>query len=345
MHLLLIADPGPPTRRVAAIKDEFEQLLRQSFDADVHVDTCSEVIRVQADHQLEMSTLDSLVNRYPSADLVIMFTDIPRHTQDKPLIAEVLPDRKVAVVSSPTLGAVTSRRRLLKIFMSCANQLLPDGHTAPKDSLPRWGRWSSRTESGRRALHAYTFTGGTRLVLGMTMANEPLRMARKLSRALAAASATGAFGIFYSSIWQMSHHLSTVRLISIGVIAIAVMVGWLLTVNGLWDRPHRKRLVQIVFYYNLSTVLTLIICVSALYVLLVAGILVGSLIVIDPEFMAQTIHRPEARFSNYLDIAWLSAAMGVVAGALGSTFDSDIDVKRMTHAQRLRSRVYVAENG
>ena len=344
MHLLLIADPGPPSRRVAAIKDEFEELLRQSFAVDVHVDTCTETIRVQADHQLEMSTLDSIVDRYPSADLVIMFTDIPRHTQDKPLIAEVLPDRKVAVVSNPTLGALTTRRRLLKIFMSCTNQLLPDGHTAPKHSLPRWGQWSSRADSGRRTLHAHTFTGGTRLVLGMTTANEPLRMARKLSRALAAASATGAFGIFYSSIWQMSHHLSTARLISIGLIAIAVMVGWLLTVNGLWDRPVRGHRAQVVFYYNLSTVLTLIICVGALYILLVAGILVGSLIVIDPDFMAQTIHRPEAKFTNYLDIAWLSAAMGVVAGALGSTFDSDVDVKNITHAQRLRSRVYVAGN-
>ncbi|SMY04455.1 hypothetical protein [Brevibacterium sp. FME37] len=343
MHLLLISDPGLPSRRVAAIKDELEELLAQNFDADVHVDTCPQFIKVQADHQLEMSTIDSVVSEYPSADLVIMLTDIPRHTQDKPLIAEVLPDRKVAVVSCPTLGAVTSKRRLLKIFMSCVNQLLPDGHTAPRHSLPRWGQWSSRTDSGRRTLHAHTFTGGPRLVLGMTMTNEPLRMARKLSRALAAASATGAFGIFYSSIWQMSHHLSTLRLISIGLIAIAVMVGWLLTVNGLWDRPVRGRRAQVVFYYNLSTVLTLIICVGALYVLLVAGILVGSLIVIDPDFMAQIIDRPEAKFTNYLDIAWLSAAMGVVAGALGSTFDSDVDVKNMTHAQRLRSRVYVAE--
>lgn len=344
MHLLLIADPGPPSRRVDSVKDEFEDLLRQDFDADVHVDTCTETIRVQADHQLEMSTIDSVVRRFPSADLVIMLTDIPRHTQGKPLIAEVLPDRKIAVVSCPTLGALTTKHRLLKIFMSCINQLLPEGHPAPEHRLPRWGQWSERAGSGHRTLHAHTFTGGPRLVSGMTMANEPLRMARKLSRALAAASATGAFGIFYNSIWQMSHHLSTLRLISIGLIAIAVMVLWLTTVNRLWDRPVRERFAQVVFYYNLSTVLTLIICVGALYVTLVLGILLGSLIVIDPEFMAEVIGRPHAAFSNYLDIAWLSAAMGVVAGALGSTFDSDVDIKNLTHAQRLRSRVYIAED-
>jgi hypothetical protein len=344
MHVLLISDPGPPSRCVASIKDEFSELLRQDFDAEVTVDVCTETLRVQADHRLELSTLDSIVDRFPGADLVIMLTDIPRHTQGKPLIAEVLPDRNVAVISHPTLGAPT-KRRLLKIYMSCLNQLLPDEHhPAQRHRLPRWGQWSSRADSGRRTLHSHTSTGGPRLVLGMTMANEPLRMARKLSRAMAAAAATGAFGIFYSSIWQMSHHLSTLRLISIGVIAIALMVGWLITINRLWDRPVKERLAQVVFYYNLSTVLTLIICVTSLYAILVVGILAGGLIVIDPEFMAQTINRPDARLNNYLDIAWLSAAMGVVAGALGSSFDSDIDVRNLTHSQRLRVRVHTVDS-
>jgi hypothetical protein len=92
---------------VASIKDEFSELLRQDFDAEVTVDVCTETLRVQADHRLELSTLDSIVDRFPGADLVIMLTDIPRHTQGKPLIAEVLPDRNVAVISHPTLGAPT----------------------------------------------------------------------------------------------------------------------------------------------------------------------------------------------------------------------------------------------
>lgn len=343
MQVLLIADPGLPSRRISAVKDNFECLLREEFDSSAQVDSCVETLRVQPDHQLDLSTLDAIVADYPDADLVIMFTDIPRHTQRKPLIAEVLPSRHVAVVSAPTLGALSSRKRLLKVFMSCINQMLPVGQVAQKHRLPRWGEWTSSGTAGRRTLHAHTFTGGPRLVSGMTMANEPMRMAPKLSRALAAASATGAFGIFYSSIWQMAHHLSTLRLISIGMIAIAVMVAWLISINRLWDRPVNERLTQVVFYYNLSTVLTLLICVAALYICLVIGILAGSLVIIDPEFMAEIIGRPHARFSNYLDIAWLSAAMGVVAGALGSSFDDGADVKNLTHVQRLRSRVYVAE--
>ena len=166
MHILLICDPGHPSRRVAAFKDEFAELLKHDFESEVTVDVCTEALRVQADHRLELSTLDAIVDRHPAADLVIMLTAIPRHTQGKPLIAEVLPARNIAVVSSPTLGALTTKRRLLKIYMSCVNQLLPDGHLPAKTHrLPRWGRWSSRSESGRRTLHAHTFTGGPRLVL------------------------------------------------------------------------------------------------------------------------------------------------------------------------------------
>lgn len=340
MHVLIIADPGAASKRIASLTDDFEEQLQQVFNVDAHLETSTQVIRVQPDHQLEMSTLDSFISVYDKVDAVLMLTGIPRHTYGKPLVAEVLGDRKVAVISFPTLGAWPSKQRVHKILTSCINQFVPYGLPASANqSVPRWGQWSEKSDSGHQTLHAHTFTGGPRLILGMTSANDPVRMASKLSRAMAAASATGAFGIFYNSIWQMSHYLSTARLISIGLIAIAVMVIWLITTNRLWDRPDRERLAPVVLNYNLSTVLTLIVCVIALYATLVAGILVGGLIVIDPGFMSLTIQAPAA-FTSYLDIAWLSAAMGVVAGALGSSFDSNADIKNLTHAQRLRTRVY-----
>ena len=340
LQVLIISDPGAASQRIDSIKDEFEDRLHQIFDVDVQIETCTQTVRVKADHQLELTVLDSFVRSYPDVDVVLMLTGIPRHTHRKPLVAEILAGRNVAVVSYPTLGAWPSKRRVLRVLTTCVNQLLPYGPpSSTYPFMPRWGQWSDRNEAGNQTLHAHTFTGGPRLVLGMTSANNPVRMASKLSRALAAASATGAFGIFYSSIWQMSHHLSTARLLSIGLIAMIVMVVWLITINRLWDRPVREGLTSVVVYYNLSTILTLLLCVSALYASLVAGILVGGLIIIDPDFMSQIIEAPAA-FSNYLDIAWLSAAMGVVAGALGSSFDSDADIKDLTHGQRMRMRVY-----
>lgn len=345
LQVLLIADPGQPSRRVASIRDRFEDELQMTFDAEAHVDTCTKMIRIQSDQSLELGSLDTLVSDdYPDVDVVLMLTGIPRHTRGKPLVAEIQPGRDYAVVSYPTLGAWTTKSRLLSILLSCVNQLLPYGPTAVAHPyLPRWGRWSDDEGAGQRTLHAHTFTGGPRLLMGMTKANEPFRTAPKLSRAVAAAAATGAFGIFYSSIWQMSSYLSTQRLVSIGLIAIAVMVTWLITSHRLWDKPVNERLAPVVFYYNLSTVLTLLISVAALYVLLVIGIFLTSLVVIDPEFMGQVL-QTRASVGNYLDIAWISAALGVVAGGLGASFDSSVDVKNLTHGRRLRTRVYTEDD-
>lgn len=120
---------------------------------------------------------------------------------------------------------------------------------------------------------------------------------------------------------------------------MAAMVSWLILSNRLWDRPRRERFTRIVLLYNLSTVMTLTLSVLVLYGVLVCLILLGSLIVIAPAYMSDVIGT-EARFTNYLDVAWLSAAMGVVAGALGSSFDEGTDIRRLTHGQRERQRRY-----
>ena len=67
------------------------------------------------------------------------------------------------------------------------------------------------------------------------------------------------------------------------------------------------------------------------------AILAGAVVVIAPNFMSDVLGYP-ADFPNYLKIAWFSAAMGVIAGALGSSFDSSTDVRSITHGQRERQR-------
>lgn len=36
--------------------------------------------------------------------------------------------------------------------------------------------------------------------------------------------------------------------------------------------------------------------------------------------------------------------MGVVAGGIGASFDSDVDVRSLTHGQRMRQRVYAEQH-
>lgn len=340
LQVLLVADPGLPSRRAAAIHQRLERLLQDAYEVTTTLYTATDTIRLTPESELDLSAVEDLRADYPDVNIVLILTEIPRHTQGDPLIAEIHSDSNLAIVSCPTLGAWSTKRRIIKVLMSSVNKLVPwDPEEATRRFLLRWSNWSRNEDTQHQSLHAHTFTGGPRLVLGMAMANDPWRTVPKLSGALAAASATGAFGIFYSSIWQMSTYLSTARLLSIGATAILVMVAWLIVNHKLWDEPRSDSLATVVMYYNLSTVLTLLITVFALYAGLVVLILLGGLVVIDPEFMTAQI-RQEATVANYLDIAWLSAAMGVVAGGIGASFDSDLDVKRLTHGQRMRQRVY-----
>src|SRR5699024_8998192 len=117
----------------------------------------------------------------------------------------------------------------------------------------------------------------------------PFATVTKLSGVLAAAAGTGAFGIFYSSIWEMADALPPWRLGLITVMVIATMVLWLIVSNGLWERSRQLGSLREAAMYNASTVATLFVAVASLYAVLFVGILLGGLIVIEAGFMSKTI--------------------------------------------------------
>lgn len=65
--------------------------------------------------------------------------------------------------------------------------------------------------------------------------------------------------------------------------------------------------------------------------------LVISLVLIEPGYMAESLE-VEPAFSNYRDIAWLAASLGTFAGAIGSNFDDDSDLRNLTQGTRERQR-------
>lgn len=333
--VLVLSDPGQCTDRATAVQELFEQELSRVFGSAT-VEVRPQFFGVSDTRTLDFRPIDSLREEFTRVDAVLLLTEMPRLSHGRPEIAKLFPDERAASLSYPTLGVLAGRRRLVALFMSCVLRLV-DG--APEEERERydlrWNRWSEpdAAEDVPRYLHAHTLPGVPRTVLGMVATNAPWRTAPQLSSALAAASAAGAFGVFYNSIWQMSAALSTGRLMMTGLLAITLMVLWLLLSNGLWERARHTEPAEVLVYYNLSTVLTLFLCVLALYLALFVLILAAGLVVIDPDFMEQIVEKP-TELSSYMDIAWLSAAMGVVAGGLGTSFDGSTDLRRLTHGQR-----------
>ena len=333
--VLVLSDPGQCTARATAVQGLFEQELERVFGSAT-VEVRPQFLGVSDTRTLDFRPINALREEFTRVDAVLLLTEMPRLSHGRPEIAKLIPDQHAASLSYPTLGVLAGRRRLIALFMSCVLRLVDNAPEEERERYDlRWNRWlePEAAEDAARYLHAHTLTGVPRTVLGMVATNAPWRTAPQLSSALAAASAAGAFGVFYSSIWQMSAALSTGRLVMIGLLAITSMVVWLLLSNGLWERASHAEPAEVLVYYNLSTVLTLFLCVLALYLTLFVLILAAGLVVIDPDFMEQIVQRP-TELSSYTGIAWLSAAMGVVAGGLGTSFDESTDLRHLTHGQR-----------
>lgn len=337
-QILIIADPGLTSRRVSRIEASLGNRLGEIFGPETTVSTTTEQVPLSPDNLLAPDRARALAQAHHRPDVLVLLTEMPRHTQGRPLVAEVIPEQGVVVIACPTLGLTWTGDRLLRTIVSACERLhsLRAGPAGPGEGSGR-DRWVTG-EDGRSCSYAPRGIGAARTVLGMVAANEPLKTAPKLSGAMAAAGAAGAFGVFYSSIWQMSAALSTQRLAGIGVLAMTLMVVWLIVSNGLWDAPANERVGKVVFLYNLSTVATLFLCTLLLYLTLFIVILFAGLVVIDAGFM-ESIMGESVSIGNYVSLAWLSAAMGVVAGGLGSGFDSQTDLRQVTHGQRERQRV------
>lgn len=339
--VVIAADPGLPGRRAHAMRGEVEETLSELYEQPVDVRLTEQLITLLPHGDIDTDAAREISDEYERCDALILLTEVPRRSQGKPLMAEVFPSEGVGVLSCPTLGAWATPSRIRRLLVSTVVRLIQDRPRPDVDAFEqRWSRWTDREDRGSQQLHANTVTGAPRLVLGMVAANEPARTLPRLSGALAAALATGAFGVFYSSTWQMAASLPPWRLAVVGVMAVAVMVTWLILANGLWDKAVTSRRSTVLLLYNLSTVVTLLLVVTALYAALVVAILAAALLVIDAGFMEQVLGEAPSP-TSYVRLAVLAAAMGVVAGALGSNFDGRTDVRSLTHGQRERSRVRV----
>ncbi|MEU8630025.1 hypothetical protein [Streptomyces sp. NPDC048669] len=179
--------------------------------------------------------------------------------------------------------------------------------------------------------------GQAQLLAGMVRANRPWRLVPSLSPALVGALAGAAFGVFYSSIWQLADASSTVRLALGSVLSTASMIAWLVLSNGLWERPATSRARRFSALYNAETLLTVSIGVAIMFLLLFTATFLGACVVIPAGYLSRTLQH-EAGLSDYATLAWLAACLGTLAGALGSGLADERTVRQAACSRRERER-------
>jgi hypothetical protein len=336
----LVVDDGVPARIAATLAKELPVKLCR----EVQVATG----RIPLDENGSIPMVQ-LARRYRTDndwDIVVLITDVPMRLRTTPLVTEYSTEEGAALVSVPALGAVRLRHRLGHLLVPLIQRL------AERDGRSRAGSRLTKRMGLLRAPVRHVpsdspktdqyvalagLSGRLQMLLGIVRANRPWRLVPSLESATAAAAATAAFSLFYSGIWPMAVSAHPARLVLISALAITSMVVWFICYNRLWDRPssHRERGEAVLF--NISTVITLSIGVAVMYLLLYLVTLLGAISVIDSGYLQSQLNRP-ADPEAYARIVWLACSMGLVAGALGSSFDSEDAVRRAAYSRRERER-------
>lgn len=183
--------------------------------------------------------------------------------------------------------------------------------------------------------------GRLRLILGMTFANNPLKIMSSFKNVIAIAFTTGAFALIFPTIWNLSQLFSVYRLSGMMIAAILGLVTWIIIAHHLWEHPSGKNRRNIRRLYNLATTLTLIIDVTTYYLFMFVLFLVACLVLIPIEYFQSIIDNYDdvgSIFISYLRIAWTAASISTIVSAIGAGLENEELVRDITYGYRQNRR-------
>lgn len=183
--------------------------------------------------------------------------------------------------------------------------------------------------------------GQLRLILGMTFANNPLKIMTSFKNVIAIAFTTGAFALIFPTIWNLGQLFSVYRLFGMMMTATLGLVAWIIIAHHLWELPSSRNKPKIRRLYNLATVLTLIIDVAAYYLFIFTLFFLACLIFIPFDYFQSMIHDYDGSgliLIHYMRVAWAAASISTIVSAIGAGLENEELVRNITYGYRQRRR-------
>ncbi|HLS00919.1 MAG TPA: hypothetical protein VK054_02910, partial [Beutenbergiaceae bacterium] len=315
----LMADPGLPMQLTKALTHQ----PRGTDGEDWEFTTAREKLPMDQNGEIPLSRFAQELRERHGWDYAIYITELPLWRDGKPVQFEIIHSQRAALVSLPSLGIFRLRKRLHTLLDGVARAML---HGEVQQEFSTVLRHPLQHGSHESHGDDYVVIGGQlgrlQLVAGMVRSNRPGRLIQAMSNSIATAIATGTFGVFYASIWNLANALHPWRLVGISALVIAALSAWLIAHNGLWNTaahvsdPGRRR------RDNAATAATIGISVTLIHALLFIALSISSVIIIDSKFLASELGEPVSA-SNYLQLSLLATSLGMMAGAVGSNFDRE----------------------
>ncbi|MET8797453.1 hypothetical protein ABZV91_13580 [Nocardia sp. NPDC004568] len=285
-------------------------------------------------------------------DLALCLTDVPIRSDGDILLLSADLRHRVALISLPALGGLGIRQRLQKLAAVIVAALLAPDRAAAEAAVDEAAAHVRRArvridpeDAGVRVVRDRA-VGYPALFAGMVRANRPWRLFVGLSTALGSALAGTAFGVLYSSIWQLADAMGTLRLAAVALASVLALTVWIVAGHGLWEQrgagePARGHDTAV---RNAGTAVTVGLGAGVVFAVLFLLTLVAVCVVIPPSYLASVLGGPVG-VDEYLTIAVMASALGTVAGAVGSGWEDDITVRKATYGYREQERRGLVDRG
>lgn len=355
IRLGLIVAPGPARKIANKIKDELAEDLaahlpmNDEWEIDIIVDPLtgetefSEKIYDKADEYLSENEWD----------FIISITDLPLFYKDKVVAIDIDTSDGVSMISIPAFGWRPLSKRIKTAIINVLSIINKNNNNDknieeesralnslfPFSKLQYTKDFFEDSDTQRLFFHMNSKISGTfRLISGMTFANNPYNMMQSLSGVTAIAFATGAFGIIFSTMWNLSYLFPTWRLVAISILSILGMLFWIIVSHDLWENVKEGESRRMTFLYNSTTILTLFISLLFYYLLLYLLFLAAGVMLLPPDYIATSIEVDNIGVKFYLELAWFAASLTTVAGAIGAGFQDKEVIRESTYGYRQRFR-------
>jgi uncharacterized membrane protein len=332
----LVVSPALTMAAAHELRDELEQSMRERYpEVDWEFDLVRDRLLPPPANLTEL--VDAARSRLLAEDwdLALHVTELPLSLSRRPLVRHVSPTHGVALVSLPALGVLRRGRRLHDTLVDAVAALIgdsPPGRLRTRRALAELGTdVGDDPQQQGIFLLARVVTGNIRLLLGMIRANRPARLVGRLSRALVGALAAGSFALVTSDVWRLAHSLDTIRLGALTLITVTLAVVTLIAAHDLWERASSPQVREQVMLFNVATTATLGLGIVTLYATVLVLALGVAALLIDDSLLAGAVGEPAGSW-DYLRLAWLTASLATVGGALGSALESDAAVREAAYA-------------
>lgn len=337
VHIGLLADPDLPAELAQHLAEVLPRALARADGARDWRAT-AHVTALVAGHVGDEEPLLRAISERKAAegwDVAVGITDLPRRAGTRAVVADLDPERGVALTSVPALGVLRLPHRAQDVVVRLVLELLGTSAASPAAATGLAVLADDAASGPRLVLPA--LLGTWRLFAGMVRANRPWRLVSALSGALLAAFAASVFGVFTVTIWMLADRIGAVRLSVITVLSVAAMVVYLIVQHGLWERPENEAQRRLARLYNVTTAVTLALGVLVFYAALFAVMTATVAFLVDGAVVARYLGHPPT-WADYLDISWFIASLATVGGALGSGAEDGDTVRRAAYGARQRAR-------